>query len=214
MNRNKWFVNFFIGFVKITGFLPALLFMKPKVYLIDNAKRRLPAPCILMSNHKNLVDFMLYLLVFPFRTIRFLMAEVLFNKGKLFAWFLYGLGGIKVERNDFDFGFVSNCFEVLDKKGIVGIFPEGRIPIGGKPWPFTVSSAYIALNTDAPVVPVYTDGNYGLFKRAKVAVGEAFYLSDYKKEGLNDEEQLEHLRKVLEQKVYYLKDEMEKRTKK
>ena len=40
------------------------------------------------------------------------------------------------------FDFVSHSIEVLDQGGTVGVFPEGRLPIGGKPFPFTVSTAF------------------------------------------------------------------------
>lgn len=208
MNKNKGLVNLVVGFVKLTGLLPAIVFLKPRVV---RQTRRLPAPCILVSNHKSLMDFVLYLYVFPLRTIRFLMAEVLFNKGKLFASFLYLLGGIKVERDAFDFDFVSHTIEALDAGDTVGIFPEGRLPVNGKGWPFTVSTAYISMHADAPIVPVYTDGNYGLFKRVGVVVGEPFTLADYRKEGLGEQEQLAHLTQVLEQKVFALKDQLEKK---
>lgn len=201
MNRNKWIVNLSLAFVKLTGIIPAWLFFKPRV----KGKRALPSSCILVSNHKSLMDFVLYLLIFPFRTIRFLMAEVLFNKGAAFAKFLYALGGIRVDRDDRDFGFVSDSIEVLDGGGTLGIFPEGRLPINGKPWPFTVSTAFIATHADAPIVPVYTDGNYGIFKRATVVIGEPFYLTDYLKDGLDEQEQLKHLTEILEKKVYELK---------
>ena len=211
MNKNKLAVNLFLGFVKLTGIIPALIFFKPKVYKKRGTKRRLPAPSILVSNHMSLLDFVLYLCVFPFRTIRFLMAEVLFNKGKLFARFLGLIGGIRVDRDAFDFSFVSDCIEVLDNKGILGIFPQGRLPVGDKPFPFTVSTAFIAKNADAPIIPVYTDGNYGIFKRAGVVIGEPFYITDYLKQGESEEESLKRLTAILEEKVYELKTEIEKR---
>lgn len=211
MNKNKLAVNLFLGFVKLTGIIPALIFFKPKVYKKAGAKRRLPAPSILVSNHQSLLDFVLYLCVFPFRTVRFLMAEVLFNKGKLFARFLGLIGGIRVDRDAFDFSFVSDCIEVLDNKGILGIFPQGRLPVGDKPFPFTVSTAFIAKNAHAPIVPVYTDGNYGLFKRASVVIGEPFYITDYLKQGESEEESLKRLTAILEEKVYELKSETQKR---
>lgn len=210
MNRNKFIVNFCLGFVKLTGIIPALIFLKPKVYLEEDAKRKLPKPCILVSNHKSLMDFVLYLVVFPFRTIRFLMAEVLFNKGTLFGKFLYAIGGIRVDRDDKDFEFVSNSLEVIDKKGTLGIFPEGRLPIDGKPFPFTVSTAFIATHCDAVIVPVFTDGNYGLFKRANVVIGKEIYLAEYIEKGLSESEQLDRLTKLLQEKVYSLKNEIKK----
>lgn len=208
MNGNTWFVNLFSGFVKLTGCLPAWLFLKPRVYLAPGAKRTLPKPCILVSNHQSLLDFVLYLLVFPFRTVRFLMAEVLFNKGKLFAWFLGAIGGIRVDRDAKDFGFVSDSLEVLDRGGTVGIFPQGRLPVGGKPFPFTVSAAFIATHAEASVVPVYTRGNYGLFRRAHVVIGPAFCIRDYLTPGMEEQAQLQALTDLLEEKVYSLKKEI------
>ena len=38
MNKHKWLVNFCLGFVKITGILPAWLFLKPRVHLAPGAK--------------------------------------------------------------------------------------------------------------------------------------------------------------------------------
>ena len=202
MNRNKFLVNCITWFVKITGCIPALVFLKPKV--VKPRLFSLPSPAIIVSNHKSLMDFVLYLLVFPFRTIRFLMAEVLFNKSKLFAWFLSALGGIRVDREDHDFSFVSDALEVLDNKGTVGIFPEARLPVDGKPFPFTVSTAFIATHAEAPIVPVFTDGNYGLLKRATVVIGEPFYLTDHMKENCSEDEQVQHLTDVLHDQVYAL----------
>lgn len=196
-----------MGFVKITGFLPAWLLFKPRVHLAPGAKRRLPKPGILVSNHRSLMDFVLYLLVFPFRTIRFLMAEVLYRIKPL-AIFLNLIGGIRVERQTKEFGFVANTLTELENGGTVGIFPQGRLPVNGKPFPFTVSTAFIALQTQAPIVPVYTDGNYGLFKRANVVIGQPLWLKDCCKEGLTEQEQLAHLTAVLEQKVMALGEEL------
>ena len=208
--KNKWFINLFVGYIKITGIIPLLIFFRPKIHKTHKKNSKLPKCCILVSNHKSLLDFPLYLTVFPFRTIRFLMAEVLYNKSGLFAWFLNSLGGIRVDRDDKNFSFVSDSIEILDNKGSLGIFPEGRLPVDGKPWPFTVSTAFIATHADAPIMPIYNDGNYGIFKRVNVVIGEPFFLTDFSKEGLNDEQQLEHLTSVLEEKVYDLKSFLEK----
>lgn len=209
MNKHNWFVNFCLGFVKITGALPTLLFLKPKVRLAPGARRRLPKCCILVSNHISLMDFVVYLLVFPLRTVRFLMAEVLYNRSGLFALFLNCIGGIRVDRDSKDFGFVSHALEVLDSGHSVGIFPQGRLPRGQERVPFTVSTAFIATHTDAPIIPVYTDGNYGLFKRAGVVIGAPLYLTEHMRPGLNEQEQLAHLTQVLEQTVYALAGETE-----
>lgn len=208
MNKNKWFVNLCLGFVKLTGALPAWLLLKPRVHVAAGAKRRLPKSCILVSNHISLMDFVLCLLVFPFRTIRFLIAEVLYNKNAFMRVFLDAIGGIRVERESKSFDFVSHALEVLDDGGTVGVFPQARLPLKGQKFPFTVSTAFIAMRTDAPIVPVYTDGNYGLFKRANLVIGPAIYLKEFCKEGLSEQEQLAHLTKLLEEKVFELEEEL------
>lgn len=208
MIKKNWLVNLSVGFAKLTGWLPALLFFLPKVRLEEGAKRRLPKNCILVSNHTALMDFALYLLVFPFRTLRFPMAEVLFRKGKFMSFLLYALGGIRVDREGKDFGFVPQCLEVLEKGGTLGIFPQGRLPVGGKPFPFTVSTAFIAQQADVPVVPVYTHGGYGFGKRSQVVIGAPMYAKDYAQEGLSQDAQLQRFTDILEQKVYSLKEHL------
>ena len=208
MNKNKFLVKLFLGFVKLTGAIPAWLFFKPRVHLAAGAKRRLPKNCILVSNHISLMDFVLCILVFPLRTIRFLIAEVMYNKGKVMATFLGLLGGIQVDRDAKSFDFVSCALEVLDDGGAVGVFPQARLPVKGQHFPFTVSTTFIAMRTSAPIVPVYTDGNYGLFKRANLVIGAPIYLQEHCKDGLGENAQLDYLTKLLEEKVFALKEEL------
>ena len=155
------------------------------------------------------MDFVLYLCLFFGKTIRFLMAEVLFNKGKLFASFLFGIGGIYVNRDNYDFSFMYETIKVLDKGGIVGIFPQGRLPVGDKEWPFKPSVTYIALNSDAPIVPVYTDGNYGLFKRAKVVIGTPIDIHEFCTQKKTNEAEIKRLTEMLQSKVDELKEFLE-----
>jgi len=212
MKKYTFFHSLVLWFTKLTGIIPALIFYKPRLhYMSDKCSRRLPKPAILMSNHKSLLDFPLYLLIFPLRTIRFQMAEVLFNKGKVFAWFLHCIGGIYVNRDSLDMAFMSNTLEILDKGGTVGIFPEGRLPVNGKPWPFKPSIAYIASNTSAPIIPVYTDGNYGLKKRTNVMIGEPIDIHDYINGDELNKDTYAKLTAILEEKKNEMQAELERR---
>lgn len=202
---NKFLVNLCLGFVKITGILPAILFFKPKIYRENKNAKMLKQGYILVSNHTSLMDFPLYLILFWYRSINFLMAEVLF-RNKMLATFLKSLGGIKVDRDAKELGFVSKCIDILENKGTVGIFPQGRLPIGDRPFPFTSTTAYIALKSGAPILPVYTDGKYGILKRSRVVIGEPIILSDHCKEGLSESEQLKYLTEFLQEKIFSFKE--------
>ncbi len=201
-----------LGFVKLSGAIPAALFFKPRIYYQDRAVqgRKLPKGCILMSNHQALLDFALYLILFFGRTIRFQMAEVLFRKGKLFAWFLFALGGIYVDRDSADFTFIEDSIDLLEQGSTVGIFPQGRLPVNGKPFPFKPGIVYTALQSGAPIIPVYTDGNYGLKKRVSVVIGAPIHLKEYCAEENPDPQTLQKLTLLLEQKTYELKEYLPK----
>ncbi len=211
MRKNK-ISRAILALVKITGLLPAALFFKPKKYLSgDKAKRFLPKPSILMSNHTSLMDFPFYVATFPLCTLRFWMAEVLFKKSKLFSWFLFKIGGVYINRDVCDFSFVSESLEILDNKGRIGVFPQGRLPVDGKPFPFKSGIVPVALRTDAPIIPVYTDGNYGIFKRAHVIIGEPIYLREFCNNVNPTQEEIEKLTAMLEEKNYQLKAELERK---
>lgn len=206
--------NFFLMiFAKITGVIPALIFFKTQVFYMDKSVQslKLPKSCILMSNHKKLLDFVLYIFLFYFRNIRFLMAEVLFGKSKILTWLLKGLGGIYVNRDLYNMDFVTHSLETLDRGGCVGIFPQGRLPVNGKDFPYKPGIVYIALRTDAPIIPVYTDGNYGLFKRTHVMVGTPIDIRNYCVADSIENEDVERLAAILQEENYKLKTELEKR---
>ena len=203
------FRNWLLIIVKLTGFLPAMLFYKPRIvypegYKGEKGSKSLKGPVMLVSNHKKLLDMPLYMMIFPFRTIRFLIAEVMYNKGALFAWFLDHIGGIKVDRKNFKFGFIAEGSKVIDEGGCLGVFPAGRLPVDGKDFPFTPSTTVIAKNTGADIVPVYTDGNYGLFKRTTVVVGDRINVRSLMDPDKEEKAELDRVTKLLEEKVFDL----------
>lgn len=199
-------------FEKITGFVPMWLFLSPS-YRYMNKKYKPKGPFILVSNHVSLLDMPLYWIKFFGTNLRFTVAEVMFNKNKYMNWMLYRIGCIKVDRNAYDFSFIEDSIDCLDRGESVGIFPSSRLPVNGVPFPFKPSVAIIALNSDAVILPCYTDGNYGLFKRAHVMVGDPVKATDLLggRTDLPEEEQLKLITENLERLVYSLGDELKAR---
>ncbi len=163
-----------IGFVKLTGFPVQLLCFRTKVSYENRAvqSRRIKGPAIIVSNHYALYDYAVLLFVFFGRILRTQMAELLFKKG-LLGPFLKGMGGIYVDRNSHDMGFVEQSVRILEKGGVLLVFPEARLARPGetRPLPFQTSPFYIALESGAPIIPVYTNGRYFQRKRARVRIG-------------------------------------------
>jgi 1-acyl-sn-glycerol-3-phosphate acyltransferase len=186
-----------LWFVKLTGFIPQIFYFRKKVYYVNKkvTSRKIKGSAILVSNHKRLFDFVLYMYLFLSRDVYTVIGEVMFNKGKLFGWFLKKIGGIKVERDNYDFGFLSKCIDLLNRGKVVEIFPEGRLPLKEETGvlEFKPSFVYLALESGAPIIPLYTNGSYACKKRTKVVIGEAIYAQDLYDSNKTEKENIDYI---------------------
>ena len=198
------FVNLF---TKVTAWPVQKVVFRTKIFYQDKAvqNRKIKGPAIVVSNHTAIWDYAIWLFVFISRTLRFQMAELLFKKPVL-GPFLRGLGGILVDRNAYDFSFLDSSVQILEKGGVVGVFPESRIPQPGehRPLPFKPSAAWLAILSGAPVIPVYTNGVYFSMRRAKVVIGTPFYAADFTDESLSEKENISRVNEVLRARIIEL----------
>ncbi len=201
-------------FVKITGYIPQLLVFRTKVYYEDKKvqSRKIKKKAIVMSNHHTIYDVAGMMFVFPFRTLRCLVAELMFKKNFLMTFLLKMLGVIKVERNSHDFSFMNKSLKVLEKGGVIEIYPEARIPDEGeqKPLPFKPSVAHLALTSGAPIIPVYTNGKYFSKERARIIIGKPVDVREWYDDGLDEKQNLALITERLREKVIELKQNLEK----
>lgn len=202
------FIKLFNIFVKITAWPVQFFCFRTKVYYENKSvqSRRIKGKAVIISNHTSIFDYAVYLFVFFSRTLRVQMAEVLFNKKPL-GVFLKCLGGIYVNRDTRNFSFIVKSQDILRKGGVVGIFPESRLPLKDEETPleFKTSAAFIALSADAPVIPVYTNGSYFCKKRAQVIIGTPINLNDYVDDSLSEKENLSNATNALRDKIIYLR---------
>ncbi len=204
-------MNIFNAFVRLTAYPVQLPVFRTKIYYEDKAVqgRRIRGAAIVLSNHTSVWDYAVWMFVFFTRTLRAQMAEVLFQKQPL-GLFLKWMGGIRVDRNASDFGFVTRSQEILDKGGVVEIFPESRLPLKGeaRPLPFKPSAAYLALQSGVPVIPVFTDGAYFNRRRAHVIIGKPVFARDLTDNSLTEKENLTRVSDALRQKIISLEKQL------
>lgn len=209
-------IRFLNAFVKITGYPVQKVIFRTKVYYEDKRvqRRHIKGKAIVISNHTSVWDYAVYLFVFFTRTFRCQMAEVLFEKQPL-GVFLKMMGGILVNRNAFDFGFIGRSQEILDKGGVVGIFPESRLPLKGeeRPLEFKPSAAYLALLSGAPVIPVFTNGKYFTWQRARVIIGTPIDARSLTDDSLSEKENIAAVTKALRDKIIDLERQLNEKTK-
>ncbi len=205
------FVNLF---TKITAWPVQLICFRTKILYEDKRSqgRRIHGSALVVCNHTSVFDYAVLLFVFISRTLRVQMAEVLFEKKPL-CYFLRGLGGIRVDRGQYDFSFLARSEAILRNGGVVGIFPESRLPRPGeeRPLPFKPSAAYLALSAHVPVIPVYTNGCYFQKKRAVVVIGKAINPDALIRPDQDEKEKIAAVNKAMREKILALEKEYHER---
>ncbi len=118
---------------------------------------RVPAsgPVILAGNHTNNIDGPVLMGTAP-RPVHFLIKQEAFA-GPLDP-FLRSIGQLPVDRTAADRTAVTSALGVLERGGVLGIFPEGTRG-GGDFAEMRAGLAYFALRSGAPVVPVAVLGS-------------------------------------------------------
>lgn len=157
----------------ISGYPLQLLFFKRKTYYEDKKNTNFKkSGKLIITNHFNMFDYVLVsFVVFP-RKLNAVASEQPF-KSRITRFGMKFFGTIEANRENKNMKFIDVCASVIkDKKQLVQIYPEGKNTPDGKIHEFKRSYILIAHHANAPIVPIVTDGNYGIFKRASVIIGK------------------------------------------
>ena len=208
----------FHWFVKLTGILPFWIACRPKVYYEDKKaqSRRIKGKAIIAPLHTSVWDVATMMMVFFWRNPRCVVAELMFEKNPFLSFFLKSLGSVKVDRNANDFRFLDSCKKILDKNGVVEIYPESRLPRKGEasPLPFKPSTVYLALQSGAPIIPVATNGKLFSKKRTRVMIGKPIDAAALYDKALSEKENVNNITKYLRDKIIELQYELERKSEK
>lgn len=168
------------------------LLYKPTVEGLENVPKN--EKIILAGNHKHAYD-PIVVMSFIDRQIHFMAKEELF-KG-LRGAILDEIGMIKVFREDKTKNASSmlKAEEILEKQGVIGVFPEGtRNRTNQKLLNFRKGAVKLAQKTDTNIVPFAIKGKYRLFgNELKLVFGAPINVSQMDLEIANG-----HLQKEVE----------------
>lgn len=200
-------------FVKITGYIPQKLIFRMKVYYEDKSVqgRHIRKKAIVVSNHNTLFDFAVLLFAFPTRTLRCAVAEITYDKNIFMKTFLKMLGCIRIDRENYDFGFLDKMKKILDRGGVVEIYPESRLPEKDEPRPleFKPSFVYLALESGAPVIPVYSNAEIFSNKREKLIIGKPIDVTSLYDSNLSEKENIRNITLYVRSKIIELSEKLE-----
>ena len=201
----KFPITFFL--MKTTGYLVDKILNRRKIYYEDKYKqsRTIKGPAIIVSNHKDFKDYIAYFFTFFFKKIYVVTGDIFYRHNPFLNLVLKIVGGIRVSSENFNLGFVEESEKLLRKGKTVLIFPEGHYEKDDELLRFSSTFVKMALDTGAPIIPTYTDGNYIKKARNRVVVGEKIYLSDYCTSKNPNAEELERLSNIVKDKILELK---------
>lgn len=163
----------------ITGAPFLAIYFKTKIYYEDKAvsNRHVKGPALIIGNHFGVPDFIVSMYTLFPRKINIVSAEYPY-RNKLNAFGMRFFHGILADRRVNSLRFMDESVKCLRKGELVQIFPEGHNTDDGTIKPFMPSYLMIALRADVPIIPIITDGQYGLFKRNHILIGKPIYLDD------------------------------------
>ncbi len=144
-------------------------------------------PLIIVSNHLYWFDAFLVGIAMPRKAKIFPIQYACWHKyfyHPLAFWFLKVMGSFPVEKGIGLEKALRIPLKILNKKGVICLFPEGKRRRAGRPRKARRGAAYLAVKTNSPLLPVYIEGKIKvnlmniLLRRHKfkIKIGKIFYL--------------------------------------
>lgn len=172
-SEKRPFAYFWYDFVKVTGLIPGLIWIRPKVIHVG---RKCPKGGVLISpNHPTFLDPITILTAFPWRRPHCLVTKDLY-KNRLMTFFLRQMHCIQVDKDNFSMASFHETVDCLKNGRAVVIFPEGQVNQGDgrEVQAFKSGAILMAHRSGAPILPVYIVKREKWYQFQRVVIGEPF----------------------------------------
>ncbi len=151
--------------------------------------------CLVCANHKSNFDPPVLGTSLPI-PVRFMAKEELF-KNKLMDKILRAVGAFPIKRGKSDVGALRGAMKMLEGGESLAIFPEGGRSRGETLRRGKQGAALIAVKSGVNILPVGIAGEYGLFRKITIKIGEIIPLDEYFEEKVTSED----LQKITDEKI-------------
>jgi 1-acyl-sn-glycerol-3-phosphate acyltransferase len=171
----RWFLTYFLRF-----------FCAPKVKGFDKL-RGIKGPLIVAANHDGRIDpvWIDFLIEkanpYEEKEIRFLVWYKYYDM-PILGWYIKAMRGFRVI-NKQGLGILDPAVDFLNSKGMIGIFPEGKIKKqSDKDRKAKRGIAYLAWKSKAPILPIYLKYHKRWkklpFYNLHISIGEQFTIHE------------------------------------
>ena len=164
--------NFVIDFVRITGALPSLLWLRPKkIFASEKAKQKIRGGALIIANHTDFIDPVYLMAAIWYRRHHFIASEEIMDSKA--GGFLRACGCIRIDRNNVTMNTLREITGKLKDGEVVSMFPQGRISAGkDEDAKFKSGMTLMAIRGGVPIIPVYVKPKKSFFERLTVVIGE------------------------------------------
>lgn len=121
--------------------------------------------CVLTCNHTMGPDFLVVGYISP-RQIYFMVKSESIEANRWLGRFLRYNGCFPIHRGDGDMGAVQHAIDLVRNGRVLGMFPEGTRSRTGKLQRGRSGAAFVAIQAQAPIVPVAVVNSEPIFQRA------------------------------------------------
>lgn len=172
------FYNFCYDFIYVTGAIPALLWLRPKMHY-PFGKPSKKGALLVLANHHTIIDPILVQMAFPFRRLNSIATKDLFDTPAKSRFFT-ALHCIKIDKDNFSLSSFHEIVERLEEKKLVLIFPEGGVHTqsGNEIMTFKSGVVLMAHRSGAPVIPLYVVKRKKWYHRQHMVMGQAVDVKD------------------------------------
>ena len=154
----------FYSVVRFIAWLLIKLFWKLEIKGIENIPKE--GALIVAANHTSYLDPVILGAAFSIRKMHFIAKKEIFNNF-IGNYFFRKLNAFPVDRKTADIKALKHALIVLQKKAVLGIFPEGTRSFDGELQNIKLGIIRIAIKTGAPILPAGIDGAHKIYPRGK-----------------------------------------------
>ena len=188
-------------FVKAIFLFIFKYFCRWKVEGVENIPEE--GPVIIVSNHVSYWDPIVLGVAIP-RRLHFMAKAELF-KIPVLAQIVKSLGAFPVDRKKSDRAALRAAMEILDRRDVLGMFPEGTRIRDVELGEFKMGAAMIAAKANAPLVPVALINTPNIFSRGffrpfKVVIKKPVHIAKKEAQKITSQ-QLEEISNDIRQQI-------------
>lgn len=198
-------------FVKVTGALPAIIYLRLKKHYLNGKKQKglLKGPAIIVSNHATYIDPIIVMVATWNRRTSFIATEDLFGT-KIRSFFFSAIRCIKINKQNVSMQTFKNVQDVINHGHLVGIFPEGHIQTKDSNDHYKSGAVMFATLCDVPIIQIYIHKNEHWWQRQHVVISDKINVKELINSKIPTVEEIEEVTKFLENQELELKKIIEK----